>query len=366
VNAFLAVEWWRPMSVSQSLLEPPAHRKPLFLGVDVGGTSIKLGVVDDAGQTLIHTAIATQEPRGPEDAMRRVAEETQRLMGRLGLSPDLLVQAGLGTPGSMDLEGGMIVEPPNHPHWRNFPIRDTLARFLELPVTYINDANAAAFGEYWVGVGRRYRSMIMLTLGTGVGGGIIVDGHLVNGANSFGSECGHLIVDSRPDARLCVWGGGRGHLEAYASASGIVARAQELLEREPASRLAVHGESLTAKQIYLAATQGDTLARRLITETADYLAIGITSLVHCIDPGLVVLGGAMNFGGAADPVGGEFLSRVIHTFHELSFPHVAERTRIEFASLGGDAGYLGAAGSARVDFYRRRGQPLPDLAAAPS
>jgi glucokinase len=354
------------MSVSQNLMEPPTPKHPLFLGVDVGGTSIKLGVVDDAGRTLVQTAIETEEPRGPEDAMRRVAEAAQRLMGQLDLSPTLLVQAGLGTPGSMDLEGGMIVEPPNHPHWRNFPIRDTLARFLALPVTYINDANAAAFGEYWVGVGRRYRSMIMLTLGTGVGGGIIVDGHLVNGANSFGSECGHLIVDSRPDARLCVWGGGRGHLEAYASASGVVARAQEAVASEPGSRLAGLGDRLTAKQIYVAATDGDVLARRLIMETADYLAIGITSLVHCIDPGLVVLGGAMNFGGASDPVGADFLSRVIQAFRELSFPHVAERTQIEFASLGGDAGYLGAAGSARVDYYRRRGQPLPDLATEPT
>jgi glucokinase len=96
-----------------------------------------------------------------------------------------------------------------------------------LPVSFINDANAASFGEFWVGTGAKVDSLILLTLGTGVGGGIIVDGHLINGVNSFGSECGHVIVDSRPDARLCVWGGGRGQLEAYASASAVARAAEE-------------------------------------------------------------------------------------------------------------------------------------------
>ena len=123
----------------------------------------------------------------------------------------------------MNIPAGMIHDPTNLPHWRFFPIRDVLCRDLGMPVAFNNDANVAAYGEFWVGSGREAKGLILLTLGTGVGGGIIVDGVVVEGVNSFGAECGHIIVDSRPDARLCVWGGGRGELEAYASASAVAA-----------------------------------------------------------------------------------------------------------------------------------------------
>ncbi|XZE20528.1 ROK family protein [Pirellulaceae bacterium SH449] len=339
---------------SQPITEVSQASSPFFFGIDVGGTGIKIGLVDDSGMTIGFTSIPTEEPKGPEDAMRRVGAACSELLKDLGLDWDVIPRVGLGTPGSQDIPKGMLIAPPNHPHWHNFPIVPCLERELKRPVSFANDANAAAFGEFWVGTGAIYSSMVLLTLGTGVGGGIIVDNQLVVGQNSFGGECGHLLVDSRPDARLCVWGGGRGHLEAYASASAVAARAKEALLAGADSCLRDRADRVTARMIYEAAETGDTFSLKIIDETADYLAIGITTLVHTLDPGLVVLGGAMDFGGNGSPIGQRFLNRIKSSFRERSFEYVANGTTIDFASLGGDAGYLGAAGIARMDHHKKQ------------
>ena len=333
---------------SQPVIPASESLHPLYLGIDVGGTGMKVGVVDDNGRTLGFTAIPTEEPRGPVDAMQRIAASSSELLASIGLSKKDIVRVGLGTPGSQDIPRGMLIEPPNHPHWHHFPIVKCLEDAIGLPVSFANDANAAAFGEFWVGTGAVYSSMVLLTLGTGVGGGIIIDNQLVVGHNSFGGECGHMIIDPSPNARLCVWGGGRGHLEAYASASAVVQRAKEELAAGAKSSLTSDQETLTTKKIYEAAVKGDVFSLKIIDETADYLALGIATVVHTLDPGLIVLGGAMNFGGSQCPIGMRFLKRVEEAFRKRSFEYVANGTKIEFASLGGDAGYLGAAGIARM------------------
>lgn len=325
---------------------------PFYLGVDVGGTGIKIGLVDDLGATLGYTSIATEEPKGPADAMQRVASACEQLLATVGLIKSQVSRVGLGTPGSQDIPKGLLIAPPNHPHWHHFPIVQCLTDTIQLPVSFANDANAAAFGEFWIGTGKVHHSMVLLTLGTGVGGGIIIDDQLVVGHNSFGGECGHMIIDPSPTARLCAWGGGRGHLEAYASATAVALRAREELQAGASSLLSAQKDTVTAKRIYEAAGQGDLWAQKIIDETADYLAIGIASMVHMVDPGLVVLGGAMNFGGSQSPVGRAFLRRVQHSFRERSFEYVAAGTTIDFASLGGDAGYLGAAGIARTEIKK--------------
>jgi glucokinase len=338
----------------QPILPVAQAKSPLFLGVDVGGTGMKIGLVDDDGATLGFTAIDTQEPRGPADAMKRVAAASNELLASHGLQRSDIARVGLGTPGSQDIRRGLLIEPPNHPHWHHFPIVQCLEETIELPVSFANDANAAAFGEFWIGTGKVHPSMVLLTLGTGVGGGIIIDHELVVGQNSFGGECGHMIIDPSPNARLCAWGGGRGHLEAYASATAVANRAREQLAAGAKSSLSSDLAAVSSKKIYEAASQGDAFAQSIIDETADYLAIGIASMVHMIDPGLVVLGGAMNFGGNASPVGRNFLERVRKTFRERSFEYVSHGTTIDFASLGGDAGYIGAAGIARMETRKKK------------
>lgn len=308
--------------------------------------------VDDRGQTLGYDEIETHEPDGPMQAVVRTVQACQQIAAKVGLSIPEVTRVGLGTPGTMDLKRGMFLQPPNLPNWWEFPIRDRLSEAIGRPVSFVNDANAAALGEFWIGSGEKFDNLVLLTLGTGVGGGIIVDGHLINGINSFGSECGHIIVDCRPDARLCVWGGGRGHLEAYSSASAVAQRAEEGLRKGRASslvRLAMAGKAITAKRVYEAAEQGDEFALEIIDETAFFLGVGITSLVHTIDPGIVVLGGAMNFGGSKSHVGRRFLERIRQEFGERTFPNVKAGTVIDFATLGADAGYLGAAGYARQE-----------------
>lgn len=325
-------------------------QRPFFVGVDVGGTNVKIGIVDDRGRTVAFHSIPTLEDRGCEDALGRTKDAIVAMLDELSLKLADVAALGLGTPGTMDIPNGLILTPPNLPHWRDFPIRDRLSELTGLTVSFANDANAAAYGEYWIGSGRDYRSMIMLTLGTGVGGGIIIDGLSVEGEHSFGSEAGHILIDYNDTARLCVWGGGRGQLEAYCSASAVVQRTEELLATGRNSSLKARidgGESLTSLMIAQEAEQGDTLAREIVLETGKFLGIGIVILVHTIDPGAVILGGAMDFGGANSELGQAFLDSVRQEFKERAFDVVRDETVIDFAQLGSDAGYIGAAGIAR-------------------
>lgn len=323
---------------------------PFFWGIDIGGTGIKLGLVDENGFTVAYEKIPTRESEGAPAAMKRVAEIVNSVEARLGVVGKV-PQIGLGAPGPMDLPNGLLVAPPQLPSWWDYAIVDALKSLLGREVSFLNDANAAAFGEFWIGTGRNSDSMVLLTLGTGVGGGIIINGELVNGVNSFGSECGHMMVDPSPTARLCVWGGGRGQLEAYASASAVVGRTRERLTegvQSSLSGLLGGGDTeLTARRVYDAAVSGDELALEIIDETARWLGIGITTLVHTLDPGVVTLGGAMNFGGNDCPIGQRFLQGIINEFKQHTFDNVFEGTSIAFATLGEDAGYLGLAGYAR-------------------
>ncbi|MEC8554224.1 MAG: ROK family protein [Planctomycetota bacterium] len=344
------------MSYESPLLALDEAELPLFFGVDVGGTNIKIGLLDDQGATLAFEQIATNEEDGPEQAIQRTCETCWRLVDAIGGDRTSVVRAGLGSPGPMCLERGLLLNPVNLPNWHNLKIKDSLAQALGLEVSFVNDANAAAYGEFWVGTGQQYNSMALFTLGTGVGGGLIVHGTLINGLNSFGSETGHIIVDSRPDARLCVWGGGRGHLEAYASASAVTARTSERIlagEKSTLSSILDAGKAITSKLVYEAALEGDGLSLEIIDETAFYLGVGVTSTIHAIDPGIVVLGGAMDFGGRDCKIGQRFLKGITDEFQRRTFPNVSVGTKIDFATLGGAAGHIGAAGIAHSDYHNQ-------------
>ncbi len=339
------------MADSQRIIVTPDQAEaPFYWGIDIGGTGIKIGLVDHQGQTLAFQQIPTRQSEGADSAVERIGDVVDQIHARLGTT-GCVASAGLGAPGPMDLPTGYLVAPPQLPDWWNYPIRDRVAERLGLPVAFLNDANAAAFGEFWLGSGREDVSMVLLTLGTGVGGGIIVDGELVNGVNSFGSECGHIVIDPSPTAQLCVWGGGRGQLEAYASASGVVQRTRQRLTAGATSSLSGllggNDSELTAKKVYEAAVDGDALALEIIDETARWLGIGVTTLVHTLDPGSIVLGGAMNFGGSQCPIGQRFLEGIALEFKARTFDNVFAGTTIKFATLGADAGYLGVAGYAR-------------------
>jgi glucokinase len=347
------------MTTHYALLPRASAQAPLCLGIDVGGTNIKYGVVDDLGRPLCKGQIPTFEERGPVEAIGSVHAAVADMLADVGIAAQDVAAIGLATPGTMDIPRGMLLEPHNLPHWFNVPIRQIVADRFGMPPSYANDANAAAYGEFWVGRGRQYHSIVLLTLGTGVGGGIIVGDLSIDGENSHGSECGHIIIDCNPNARPCPCGH-RGHLEAYCSATALIKRTSELIAAGRKSSLAAmidDDHHLTGLLIAQAAENGDSLANEVIDELATYLGFGIVSLMHTIDPGAVVLGGAMNFGGSDSPLGRKFLETVRSIVRQHAFPIPAQRTTIDFALLEGDAGFIGAAGIARLDRLQRLIRP---------
>jgi glucokinase len=331
-------------------------KKPYFIGIDVGGTNIKFGLVDDDGQTLAHHTMPTEQDRGAEDACLRMAGAVEELLRKAAVDRRDVVRAGLATPGPMDISKGMILRPGNLPGWWDFPIRERVSHHIHLPVTFANDANAAAYGEFWSGAGKQYHSLVFLTLGTGIGGGIIIGDTLIEGEHSCGSECGHILINPANDAPMDSLGK-RGSLESYANATAVVDRALAAMERSAVTSLAKRrtaGEEITPLVVAEEAERGDEVARNVIMETAYWLAIGIVSFIHTIDPDAVLLGGAMTFGGDDSEVGRAFLRRIRDEVRPRILEPLRDVVRIEFASLGGDAGYIGAAGLARLEHQKGR------------
>jgi glucokinase len=344
------------MRATKSTIAVSSAQKPFFVGLDVGGTNIKIGIVDDAGQTVAYQSIPTEQDKGPEDACVRMAAVVQNLLKDNRIALNDVGRAGIATPGPMDIAKGMILRPGNLPGWRDFPIRDRVSHHLGVPTSFANDANAAAYGEFWSGAGKQFHSLVLLTLGTGIGGGIIIGDTLVEGEHSCGSECGHILINPADDAPMDSLGN-RGSLESYCNATAVVDRALAALGSASVTSLAkrrASGESVTPRVIAQEAEQGDEVARRVIMETAYWMAIGIVTLIHTIDPDAVVLGGAMTFGGYDSEVGRAFLQRIRDEVRPRLLEPLRDAVQIEFASLGGDAGYIGAAGLARLEYQKRR------------
>jgi glucokinase len=335
---FAVAQRWRLWETQVILM-----KKPLFVGLDVGGTSMKCGVVDDAGKSLGAVSLPTEAHRGQEFGLERMCESIRQAVAACDLKMSRIAAIGVATPGTMDIPAGVILDPPNLKPWRNVPVRDHIQKAFGLPTAFQNDANAAALGEFWSGAGAEAHSMVLFTLGTGVGGGIIIGDMVIEGEHSHGAELGHMKIEISHH-RQC--GCGRwGCLEAYASATAVVKRAVETLSKRgtKSSLKDLMGKEggLTARDIFDAANDGDKIADQIVEETALYLAIGATNMMHTIDPDMIVYGGGMIAAGES------FLDRIRKHVRQLAFPVPAEKTRIVYASLGSDAGFIGAAGCAR-------------------
>jgi glucokinase len=315
-----------------------------YVGLDVGGTSMKASVVDEMGIAARSVSLPTEAFKGQEHGLARMAEVIRRAIAAAGRQPRDIAGIGVATPGTMDIPAGVILDPPNLRPWQNVPVRQYIQETFGIPTAFQNDANAAALGEFWVGAGREVRSLVMFTLGTGIGGGIILFDRVVEGKHSHGAEIGHMKIEMT-NPRQC--GCGRwGCLEAYASATAVVKRAREALAADKVdSRLkevvAQTDAELTARAVFEAAAAGDALAAKLVDETAYYLAVGAMNMMHIIDPEMVVFGGGMIAAGET------FLNRIRGYVRQMAFPVLAERTQIRYAQLGSDAGFIGAAACAR-------------------
>ncbi len=336
----------------------PDSNQPFFAAVDVGGTAIKLGLVDAEANSHAYDSIPTDQDDGAENAAKRSAEAIHKMVAEAGLDLANLKGVGLATPGPMDIPGGMLHCPGNLPAWHNEPIRKHYEDAFKLPVAFDNDANAAAYGEYWAGAGKELNSMVLFTLGTGVGAGIILrdkDGNpqIIHGEHSCGGELGHIIIDASDDAPLNSLGV-RGTLEGFCGSYGVVARANAKLADEfveTSLRDSVEGgEKLTPLLVANAAEAGDEVAMQIVLETAKYLSLGVVSAIHSIDPEGIVIAGNMTFGGAGHPLGEKFLAELQEQTNARLFPNLRGKISINFAKLGGKAGYMGAAGIACRDF----------------
>jgi glucokinase len=319
--------------------------EPFFVGLDVGGTTMKAGVVDDAGCPIASVSLPTEAHRGQEFGLERMCESIRQAIAAANVRLAQIAAIGVATPGTMDIPAGVILDPPNLKPWRNVPVRDHVQRAFGLPTAFQNDANAAAFGEYWAGAGKEVHSMVLFTLGTGIGGGIIIGDMIVQGEHSHGAELGHQKIEMT-NPRQC--GCGRwGCLEAYASATSVVKRAREVLAQGGVrSALSARSEQLTSRDIFDAAAAGDAVADKLVDDTAFYLAVGATNMMHTIDPDMIVYAGGMV------AAGDNFLQRIRSHINRLAFPVPAEKTIVCYARLGSDAGFIGAAACGRQLHYQ--------------
>jgi glucokinase len=307
------------------------------IGVDLGGTNLRVAAVNENGGLFDHLNLETLVERGREDVVDRLTNGILELVNRWK-DRYQLAGIGIGIPGILRLREGILVASPNLPGWENFNVRAQIARRLNAPFLLENDANAAALGEKWIGSGRNVNHLCFLTMGTGIGGGLIFDGKIWHGASGMAAELGHVTL--YPEGRLCACGN-KGCLEAYAAASAVVKAAQEILQAGTASeglrKLAASGLKLTSARVYELAKENDVSAQEIYRQVGRALGIAIANFIAIFDIDTFVLGG-----GAVD---------AWDMFEKSMFEEVATRSyvwrndprKILKSSLGSQAGVFGAA-----------------------
>lgn len=309
----------------------------LFVGIDLGGTNIKVGVFDGEMSLVGKTSVPTNADMGVEAVVASMAKASCDLLKEHGFSLDDVAAVGLGSPGPARYRDGVIEDATNLPKLKNAPIRDMLGDAMGKRVAFANDASVACLGEFAAGAGKGIDDMVFFTLGTGIGGGIINGGKLLDGAGDNAAELGHLII--YPDGRKCNCGQ-RGCVEAYASANSTARRAQEAVEAGAESVLGkvleAHGE-ITCKDVYDALAGGDALAKEVTDGTAKALAVLCVNLLHTTEPARIVFAGGMIAAGDV------LLDRIRYYFDELIWRLKKETVEICFATVGEDAGIIGAA-----------------------
>lgn len=306
--------------------------KKYAFGIDIGGTTVKVGLFDREGNLLDKWEIPTVTEGGPDAILPNVAASIKNKMRERGISADEVEGAGAGAPGPVTADGH-LAEAVNI-GWNDLYLSDELRELLGFPVKSSNDANIAAFGEMWKGAGKGCANMIMVTLGTGVGGGIIVNGQILSGATGGGGEIGHLhINDEETESCNC---GNKGCLEQYGSATGIVRLAKKRLAQDDKPSVLRNGR-ISAKAVFDAVKAGDEAAAEIAESFGRYLGKGLGMVASVVNPEVIVIGGGVSKAG-------EILIKYIEpNFRRYAFPPCSH-AKITLAELGNDAGIFGAAG----------------------
>jgi glucokinase len=312
----------------------------LAVGIDLGGTKLAGALVDAHGKIVAKREEPTRSERGPDAVVASMATLVRGLEAEGAKLGREVVGVGVGAPAPLDPRTGVVWAMPNlGPAWKGYPLKAKLEAALgDKRVAVENDANAAMVGEAWIGAAARARDAALLTLGTGVGGGIVTAGVIVRGSRGVGAELGHIMVEREGHPCGC---GGHGCLEQYASGTAVARLAREALARNQRGALAALGHAPSTQEVVTAARSGDELAREVIAFAGKMLGCGLVTIVHALNPEVVVLGGGFGtaaFDLLAPPALAEFTPRVLEASRE--------GLRIVPAALGNDAGIVGAARSA--------------------
>lgn len=305
--------------------------KKYCFGVDVGGTTIKMGLFDVEGNVLEKWEIVTRTENGGVNVLPDIAKAVEDKMTEKSIAKEEVAGVGVGVPGPVDGKG--IVHRCVNLGWDEFNVNDKLGELVGMPVMAGNDANVAALGEMWKGGGQGHSNLVVVTLGTGVGGGIIIDGKILTGANGAGGEIGHIHVqDGEPEICGC---GNNGCLEQYASATGVVRLAKRTLAKTDKATV-LNADTVTAKDVWDAVKEGDAVAIEVAEQFGKYLGEGLAAIAGVINPEAFVIGGGVSKAGEI------LLSYVEKNYKPVVF-HGSRDVKFTLATLGNDAGIFGAA-----------------------
>ncbi|CAH1850431.1 ROK family glucokinase [Convivina praedatoris] len=316
--------------------------KDKLIGVDLGGTTIKFAILTDQGEVQQKWSIQTNVLDGGKYIVPDIIESINHHLDIYQLDRERVIGIGLGTPGTVNIAEGTVKGAYNLNWATEQPVKEAIEAGTGFSLKIDNDANVAALGEAWKGAGNNDDDVSFITLGTGVGGGLVANGQLIHGAGGAGGEVGHIIVE--PNGYLCTCGN-RGCLEQYASATGVVHLAQDFAEQyvgqSRLKQMIDNGDEVTSKIIFDLAKDGDFLANETVNKVAYYLGYASAMIANTLNPSAIVIGGGV-------AAAGEFLrERVEKDWKPFAFPTVRTSTRIKLAELGNDAGVIGAASLAR-------------------
>lgn len=306
--------------------------KEIVLAADLGGTNLRVAAIDCQGTILYRTKHATPRGRSRDEIVRAIVDSANECRENRAASalPEALC---VGIPGTVSVSQGIIITAPNLPALDNFKMAAALENELGIRVILENDANAAAIGENWCGASEGFADSVLVTLGTGVGGGIIIGGEILRGVSGMAGEIGHICVESSGAPCPC---GSCGCVEQYSSASAIVRLAKELKARYPHSPLNDNAH-LKASEIFYAGTNGDQLALEVFRQMGFYLGVALTSLINILNPEVVVIGGGASAGWNL------FAPHMRETIRQKAFGNRSEQVKLVQGQLGDNAGILGAA-----------------------
>ena len=319
------------------------------LAIDLGGTKIITAIISDQGQILTREYCLTLAEEGPPSVINRMLSAIDHLLSVKSMDLSQLDSISVAVAGAIDFDQGLVTSSPNLPGWQDIPLRDTIKEKYGVNTFLINDASAAALGEHCFGAGKGIRNLIYLTVSTGIGGGIIINGELYLGACGSAGEIGHMTIDVNGPRCSC---GNIGCLETLASGTAVAREAARRISQGERSSLTeiVSGkiEDITAEKVDVAAVGGDSLAAEVISQAATYLGIGMVNLVNIFNPEMIIVGGGMA------KMGDRLLNPARRVVMERAFQLPAQAVCIVPAQLGEDAGVIGAAVFARQQGLTRR------------